>query len=212
MKNIDLRNKLKLNKVNSRLQNVMSEWKLAVPLIISLVGLFIGTLIIKGEESVYSKAGYYIENYILNEYSQTFYIRFIIHLLIPTTFAFIMFFLGLSVYGGLIVSIIPFIFNLFSGIITYYMFSEYTLKGLAYCVIMLFPYLTLSLYALIVISGECITMSQYILCNLSIKRIKAPDYSIKKYYSNTVKSYSYILIGALIKTLIEGLFVGLFSF
>lgn len=198
--------------VNSGLHNVMSEWRIAVPLIIALIGLFVGTFVIKGEESVYSKAGYYIENYLLNDYNYTFYLRLIIHLLIPTAFAFVMFFLGLSVYGGLIVSLLPFTFTLFCGIITYYMFSEYTLKGLAYCVIMLFPYLTLSLYALVIISGECITMSQYLLCILSVKRIKAPDYSIKNYYLNTSKSYIIILIAALIKTLIEGLFVGLFSF
>lgn len=212
MKNIDLRNKLNLKKVNSGLQNVISEWKTAIPLILSLIGLFVGTVITKGEESLYNKAGYYINNFLLNDYNYTFYIRLVINLLIPSVFSFIMFFLGLSVYGGLIVSLLPFTFTLFSGIITYYMFSEYTLKGLAYCVIMLFPYLTLALYALIVTSGECITMSQYLLCTLSVKRIKAPDYSIKNYYLNVIKAYIIIVIAALVKTLIEGLFVGLFRF
>lgn len=212
MKNIDLRKTLKLSEFNIGVRNIITEWKIVIPLIISLTGTFFGTFMIKGEGGLYGRTTIIIENYLLKDFSEPFYICFIIYLLIPTVFAVIMFFLGLSVYGGIIVSILPFSFAFFSGIITYYMYSVYTLKGLAYCVIMMFPYSTLVLFALIKITSECITMSQYILCTLSVKRRKIPDYSINKYYVNSLKSYLIIIIAALIKTGIESLFVGLFSF
>lgn len=212
MKNIDLRKTVNLHKYNLNLQNLISQWKIIIPLILSLAGIFIGTFIIKGESTLYNRFGVFIEANILNNSHETFHVNMIIYLLVPTFFAVIMFFMGLSVYGGLIATMVPFVFGLMSGVITYYMYSEYTLKGLAYCVIMIFPYITLSLFSLILITGECITMSQYLLCELSSKHRKAPDYSITKYYINTLKSYVIIIIAAIIKTGIEMLFIGLFSF
>lgn len=191
---------------------MLSEWKFMLPLLVSVIGIVSGTVLIRGESSLYNKAEYLIEEYLLTYNCTTVPIGFIIHLLVPTLFAVIIFFMGLSVYGGLIANVIPFLFSVLIGIITFYMYSEYTLKGLAYCVIMLLPYTTLSLYSLLLITSESICMSQYLLNLLSTKRRKTPDYSINKYYINSIKSYVIIIIASVVKTGIEYLFVGLFRF
>ena len=212
MKKLDFKRTLNLHEYNMRFQRIFSDWKFMLPLSVSVIGILTGTALIRGESSLYNKAEYLIEEYLLANNYTTVPISIIIHLLIPTLLAVIIFFMGLSVYGGLISNVIPFIFSTFIGIITYYMYSEYTLKGLAYCVIMLLPYTTLSLYSLLLITAESICMSQYLLNLLSRKRRKTPDYSINKYYINSIKSYVIIIIASVVKTGIEYLFVGLFSF
>lgn len=212
MKKLDFKRTLNLHEYNIRFQRIFSDWKFMLPLSVSVIGILTGTALIRGESSLYNKAEYLIEEYLLANNYTTVPISIIIHLLIPTLLAVIIFFMGLSVYGGLISNVIPFIFSTFIGIITYYMYSEYTLKGLAYCVIMLLPYTTLSLYSLLLITAESICMSQYLLNLLSRKRRKTLDYSINKYYINSIKSYVIIIIASVVKTGIEYLFVGLFSF
>lgn len=212
MKKISLQKTLNLHQFSSKFNIILSNRKIIFMVIITIIGLVAGTHFIKGEEGIYHKIGSLTEEYILNYNYETVYTDFIIHLVIPSLFALILFFGGLSIFGGMLTCILPAVFSFTVGTVAYYLYSVYTLKGLAYCVIMLFPYITLSLLSLIMLSIESISMSQYLLNILNNKKHKFIDYSINRYYVNCLKSYALIIVAAIIKASIDSLFIGLFRF
>ncbi len=211
MNKIALKKTLNLHRYSVRVTDFISDWKFIVPIISAIIGLTCGSIFSKGEGELYSRLGSYIDSYILNNSFENIYSAFIIYLLIPTIFAIVLFFCGLSVYGGIISNLIPAVYSLIIGIITYYLYSNYTLKGLAYCVIIIFPYAVLSVFSLILITSECISMSQALTKSLS-KNTRGSNYSFNFYYKNCLKSYVFIIVAAVIKTVLDSLFISLFRF
>lgn len=211
MEKLKTKRTLNLRKYRIKLEDMFSEWKIILPVIIAVIGIIAGSIIAKGEGSVYLSISQYIKNLLIRTESQTNYTSVFIYLLIPTVFAVVIFFSGLSVYGSITVNIIPFIYGLLSGIFTYYLFGTYTLKGLGYIVIMFLPYAVFSLFSLILMTSESIDMSQVLLKKLT-RSSRMSDYNFNRYYKNCLKSYVFIIIAAAIKTVLDGLFVGLFIF
>lgn len=211
MEKIKSKKTLNLHKISVKLGVFMSNWKITLPSAIAVAGIFTGTIIAKGESSLYFSAVEYILKLIIKPDNQSNYAGLIMSLLIPTAFAVVIFFNGLSVYGNITVNLIPFVYGMISGLVTYHLFNSYTLKGLGYIVIMFLPYAVLSLFSLILMTAESIDMSQVLLKKLSrSKRIS--DYSFSNYYKNCLKNYIYIIIAALIKTVLDSLFADLFIF
>ncbi len=211
MNKIALKKTLNLHKYSVRAKGLILNWKFILPIAISIAGLTLGSCFAKGEGKLYLHLCGYIKEYLVNNYTENLYSSIIIYLLIPTIFAVLLFFSGLSVYGGIISNVIPAAYSFFIGLITYFFYSNYTLKGLAYCVIIIFPYAVLSLLSLIIITGESIIMSQQIVKNLN-RNSSTNDYSFKFYYINCMKSYSFIIIATVVKVFLERLFIGLFNF
>jgi hypothetical protein len=60
-------------------------------------------------------------------------------------------------------------------------------------------------------TSESIDMSQVLLKKLT-RSSRMSDYNFNRYYKNCLKSYVFIIIAAAIKTVLDGLFVGLFIF
>ncbi len=211
MEKITLKKTLNLHKYNLRVADIISNWKLILPIGFSVVGLVMGSCLAKGEGDVYLKISELIKQLLLNDSNKSVYASFIIFLLIPTVFAFAIFFSGLSIYGGIIANIIPAFFSFAVSIITYFFYSNYTLKGLAYCVIIIFPYAVLSLLSLILLTGESITMSQVLLKSLN-KNFRSENYKFSFYYKNCLKSYIFIILATILKIIIDKLFLGIFVF
>lgn len=211
MEKIRIKKPLDLHKFNTKINKIMLNWKIIIPTVISVSGIFAGAVTAKGEGAFYYGIIPYIQKFLIKPENQTNYASLIIYLLVPTLFAAAIFFSGLSVYGNVTVNIIPFTYSFASGLITYFLFQSYTLKGLGYIVIMFLPYAVLSLLALILMSAESIDMSQVLLKKLSRTK-RMSEYSFNIYYKNCIKSYILIIIAAIIKTIIDSLFVGLFIF
>lgn len=211
MNNVKIKKTLNLHKYSLRVNNIVLNWKIIIPSVFAVAGIVLGAVIAKGEGVFYNKICEIINSYILNGYEVSVHKNIVLYLLIPSIFAFALFFNGLSVFGIFTAVFVPMIYSCFYSMMIYYLFSEYTLKGLAYSVIILFPYIILSLYSLIMITGESINMSGYLL-NMISKSSGKSDYSFKTYYKQTVKSYVLILISVAIKTVIDGLFIDLFAF
>ncbi len=211
MKKIKIKKTLNLHKYSIRVNNVILDWRLILVLISTVSGIIIGSLTAKGEGGLYLKVEGFINNYLLNIQAGTTYSVFIIYLLIPTVFAMILFFSGMSLIGIPAACIIPFSFTLISSIVIYYMFDIYALKGLAYIVMMLLPYIIISLLSLVLLSVETIKMSQYLIRTIS-KSKRNMNYNFTVYYKNYLKSYAFIIIACIVKITIEKLFVGLFVF
>ena len=211
MKNIKIKKTLNFHKFSVRVNNFMLDWKLILILISTVSGIILGSLTAKGEGTQFLKVEEFINNYLIKFESENLYSVFIIYLIIPTIFATILFFSGMSLIGVPTACIVPFVFSLISSTVIYYMFDMYALKGLAYIVIMLMPYIILSLLSLILLSIETIKMSQYLIRTIS-KSKRNSDYNFTVFYKNYLKSYALIIIACIIKITIEKLFIGLFIF
>ncbi len=202
---------LDLHKFSIKINDIMSNWKIIIPVAISVLGIFAGAMVAKGEGAFYHNIIPYVQKFLLKSENQSNYASLTIYLLVPTIFAALIFFSGLSVYGSITVNIIPFAYSFMSGVITYYLFKSYTLKGLGYIVLMFLPYAVLSLLALILMTAESVDMSQVLLKKLSRTK-RMSDYGFNNYYRNCIKGYIMIIVAAIIKTVLDSLFVGLFIF
>lgn len=212
MTKISTKKTLNFHKFSVRIQELFLYWKFGLPVLFSIAGLIIGSGITKGEGWISNFFEKYIEEFLINTTGSDFKSDILIHLLFPSSFALVLFFCGLSVYGGMIANIIPFIYSSIIGIISYYFYSNYVLKGLAYCVIIVFPYAVLSLFSLILITVECINMSQVLSNNLNPKNKRMNDYSFTLYYKNCIKSYMFIILATILKTILNFLFIDIFAF
>ena len=211
MKNLKIKKTLNFHKYCIGVNGFEFDWKLILVMISTISGIIIGSLTAKGEGSLYLNVVEVINNYLVDNEFETTYSVFIVYLLIPTVFAMILFFSGMSLIGVPTACIIPFTFSLSGSIVIYYMFDAFALKGLAYIVIMLLPYLIVSLLSLMLLSIETIKMSQYLIRTIS-KTKRNSDYNFTLYYKNYLKSYALIIIACIIKITIDKLFVGLFTF
>lgn len=202
---------LNLHQYSIRFQYLLSEWKFILSLIVVIIGLVLGSLCGKGEGDIFQKLTNTILSLFTNSSDNAVYIKFIINLIIPTIFFIIVFFCGLSAYGGLISHLIPFSYSVIIGAFTYFLYSEYKLKGLAFFVILILPYVALSLLGILLMTVESINMSQTVL-NILNNRSKRNTYSFNIFYKNALRSYIPIVLSAIIKTVLDKLFLGIFSF
>lgn len=201
---------LNLHKVNIKLTELISNWKIALPTLFTVIGMSLGCFDGKGEGGLYSGLTDYFSSVVLSGETLTPMSGFLYYLIFPSVFVVAIFFLGLSVFGSVATNIVPFCFGYVVGCISYYQYSEYILKGLGYCIIMLYPYCVLSLLAIILCCRESINMSQLIVG--SISKAKTPNYSFTDYCKAFGKGFLFLLAASAVKLLLEYLFGALFVF
>ncbi|MDD6276174.1 MAG: hypothetical protein PUB20_05070 [Clostridia bacterium] len=207
---ISLKKTLNLHKYSVKAKDFLLNWNYMVPLIISLTGIILGCKIGKDARGVYliiSKG--YCDIFLGNNFSLGS--DFIQSLLISTIFAGILFFFGLCAYGAVISNAVPFCYGIMIGIVSFYFYQNYTLKGLAYCMILVFPYAVLSLYSINLCCRESINMANMIIHKISSKE-RYIDYSFNTYITRFFKSYLYIPAAAVLKTVLDYLFIDIFTF
>lgn len=202
---------LNLHKYNLKLNSFLSNWKIIIPIIFTILGIIIGCAGGKGESSLFNLIKEYFTSVILTRNSLSFVSEFLFYIILPSILLIIIFFLGLSVIGSLIANAVPFVFGYAIGCISFYLYNTYTLKGLAYCLIMIFPYCVLALLSIVICCRESVSMSEYILKSIS-KIKKSPNYGFTYYCKSFIRNYLFIIAAAGIKALLEYLFGGLFSF
>lgn len=207
---IGLKKTLNFHRYKLKLDDILSNWKIVIPTVFSIIGLILGCAAGKGEGGVYLKITEYIRLF-LDSGEASFTVVFFRYLFIPTALDVILFFLGLSLFGGAASNAVIFVFTYMIGTISYYMYNEYTLKGLAFCVILIYPYAVAALLGMILSCRETINMSELILKKIS-KSGKLTDYSFSDYYKSFLKYYIIIPISAALSALLEGLFGSIFVF
>lgn len=207
---IGLKKTLNLHKYSIKVKNLLLNWNYILPLIFSLIGIALGCKMGKDERGVYL---FISKSYCDIFLGQNFSIAadFIQTLLIMTVFAAVLFFFGLCAFGGVISNIVPFCFGGIIGAISYYFYQNYTLKGLAYCMILVFPFAVMSLYSLSLCCRESINMSELIVHKISSKE-RYIDYSFNIYVKRFLKVYCYIPAAAILKTVLDYLFLDIFTF
>lgn len=202
---------LNFHKYSLKATEIMSNWKLFLPIIFSFAGIISGCFGGKGEGKLFLKITDYFTTVILTRYITSIGSEFLIYLIFPAVFLIVIFFLGLSVFGALITNVMPLIYGYIIGCISFFLYNEYTLKGLGYCIIMIFPYGTLCLLAIVLCCRESINMSEYIMKSIS-KTTKFPNYGFAVYYKSFFRNLIFIVGASALKTILEYLFGGLFAF
>lgn len=202
---------LNFHKYSLKATEIMSNWKLFLPIIFSFAGIISGCIGGKGEGKLYLKITDYFTTVILTRDITSIGSDFLIYLIFPAVFLIVIFFLGLSVFGALITNVMPLIYGYIIGCISFFLYNEYTLKGLGYCIIMIFPYGTLCLLAIVLCCRESINMSEYIMKSIS-KTTKFPNYGFAVYYKSFFRNLIFIVGASALKTILEYLFGGLFAF
>lgn len=202
---------LNLHKYSVRVNSLMPNRKIIIPAIFVFAGITAGCINGKGEGTAYHKIIDIFISLVLNKEAGTLFSETVKYVMFPSVFAALIFFSGLCAYGMLTSNFFPFAFSYLTGIISYYMYNTYMLKGLAYCVIMIFPYAVLCTAGIMFCTAESMNMSEIILQNLT-GRIKNNDYSFKIYCKKFLINYIVIAAGAIIKLLLGRLFSGLFLF
>ena len=202
---------LNFHKYSLKATEIMSNWKLFLPIIFSFAGIISGCIGGKGEGKLYLKITDYFTTVILTRDITSIGSEFLIYLIFPAVFLIVIFFLGLSVFGAVITNVMPLIYGYIIGCISFFLYNEYTLKGLGYCIIMIFPYGTLCLLAIVLCCRESINMSEYIMKSIS-KTTKFPNYGFAVYYKSFFRNLIFIVGASALKTILEYLFGGLFAF
>lgn len=202
---------LNFHKYSLKATEIMSNWKLFLPIIFSFAGIISGCIGGKGEGKLFLKITDYFTTVILTRDITSIGSEFLIYLIFPAVFLIVIFFLGLSVFGALITNVMPLIYGYIIGCISFFLYNEYTLKGLGYCIIMIFPYGTLCLLAIVLCCRESINMSEYIMKSIS-KTTKFPNYGFAVYYKSFFRNLIFIVGASALKTILEYLFGGLFAF
>lgn len=202
---------LNFHKYSLKATEIMSNWKLFLPIIFSFAGIISGCIGGKGEGKLFLKITDYFTTVILTRDITSIGSEFLIYLIFPAVFLIVIFFLGLSVFGAVITNVMPLIYGYIIGCISFFLYNEYTLKGLGYCIIMIFPYGTLCLLAIVLCCRESINMSEYIMKSIS-KTTKFPNYGFAVYYKSFFRNLIFIVGASALKTILEYLFGGLFAF
>ncbi len=117
----------------------------------------------------------------------------------------ISFFIGTSFIGSTLSFISPMIKCIYIGYLSGYLYTEYELKGVFFCLLLLYPCFTITTTSLIFASNENVYMSQYICKCLSSKN-STDNISIQlfilRYFLLLVINVVCIVITALIITII----------
>lgn len=208
---IGIKRTFNLHKYSSQIKDIISEWKIIATIAVSMAGMIAGTLCEKGERGSFGEFPRIIFNYMINTDVSEIYTTFLYNLLLPTILFVVIFFCGLSAYGVLISYFIPFGYSMLIGMLTYYLYSDFMLKGLAFFVILILPFATLSLLGIVLMTVDSINMSQGVLNVLGNANKRYP-YNFSIYYKSALRNYIIIIISAIIKTILDNLFIGIFSF
>lgn len=211
MKVITFKKTLNLHKYSLKAEKILTNRKITIPVFLSILGVFTGCYFSKGEGMLSEKVISVFLNAFMTGDNISILTEFLRYLLIPSVFAAVEFFLGLSLFGAIAANAVPFGFSVITGIISYFLYKTYLLKGLAYCVILIFPYAVVSIIGMVFCCRESVNMSEFLLSNVT-KSKKYIDYNFSMYCKSFFKGYIFILIAAGVKAVIDYLFIGLFNF
>ncbi len=166
------------NNPSKRVRINNNEVTKLILVLISLLSLLIGCFIYKN-----SNINYIFElcnNFILNLQDKNFFELFLYLFKFDLIYFVISFFVGTSIIG-IPFTFIPVSLKCFTiGCISSFMYCQYSLKGILFSLILLFPLFTITTTSLIYSANESIYMSKYIFKTLTNKNT-ADNISIKLY-------------------------------
>ncbi len=118
--------------------------------------------------------------------------------------------LGTSSRGYIGISLLCFVKSFGFGLLTSYLYYSYELRGIEYCLLVLFPGKIIFFFALLLLSESSFSLSLSL--SKAIKQKDGPHPDLSKYDLRTVVLYLIVLVSALIDLMMIKCFSSLFVF
>lgn len=211
-----MKEKIKLNlKYSHNLKAlIMNNKSLAVLACILLLGIFLGSLSIGAmKTTVINKIGVLFLDNFKNRSSEPLFFIFISSLSSVFIFVLLAFFMGLSVWGFIMVPFVPLVRGICIGFTQSYLYSQYGLYGIAFQLVVLFPGIFVSSIAILLITKEAMALS-HSLSNVFI--FNETNYKkrseFKTYLFRGSCVFALTTLSAIIDTVLNFAFLRFFSF
>lgn len=211
-----MKEKLKLNlKYSHNLKAlIMNNKSLTVLACILLLGIFLGSLSIGAmKTTVINKIGVLFLDNLKNRSSEPLFFIFISSLSSVFIFVLLAFFMGLSVWGFIMVPFVPLVRGICIGFTQSYLYSQYGLYGIAFQLVVLFPGIFVSSIAILLITKEAMALS-HSLSNVFI--FNETNYKkrseFKTYLFRGSCVFALTTLSAIIDTVLNFAFLRFFSF
>ena len=211
-----MKEKIKLNlKYSHNLKAlIMNNKSLAVLACILLLGIFLGSLSVGAmKTTVINKIGVLFLDNFKSRSSEPLFFIFISSLSSVFIFVLLAFFMGLSVWGFIMLPFVPLVRGICIGFTQSYLYSQYGLYGIAFQLVVLFPGIFVSSIAILLITKEAMALS-HSLSNVFI--FNETNYKKRSEFKTCLFRGSCVFalttLSAIIDTVLNFAFLRFFSF
>lgn len=181
--------------------------------VVFFIGLLSGNLIVKSSESTYNNIFRLFNDYILSSTGQTFLKSFFTQSVYNTTIIMTMFVFGLCAIGFPLPILITFVKGISIGALSSFLYTQYTLKGFGFCMLVLYPIQILHCLILLRAGKECFNMSINLVRYITGNKQKNDEiYSLKMYILRFAILLVSVVIISLISTAMTNYINPLFNF
>ncbi len=186
------------------LKTVMTE-KWQVVLLVSLfwAGLFVGSFFINNAEGeIVTQINSIMQDNFSSRSSDTLFGLFSDAFVKYGVFLALAFFFGLCGLGYPIVIIVPLLCGIANGLMTGYLYQNFGIHGLFYCLLTMYPSLAIAVVSLIMGACESMEMSKTILAILMDKHHLTTENPLKRYAYQYAILLAVIIFACLVETVL----------
>lgn len=195
------------------LTTIKKNGRILVMLAVFAVGMIIGAVFIKrGDGLVSESISDMFTAYIKTKSEQSLSMNFINSLAVNASFMLAAFVFGLCAVGLPFVCSLPLIKGVGIGMLSGYLYAKFALKGLGYCVLVIYPGLIPAIFALLLACSVGINSSYEMLLSLSSTKAQRGERSIKIYCIRFLIICVPVIIAAVLDASASRMFCRLFSF
>ena len=197
---------------NGVITSLKKNRRILIMMLLFAAGMIIGAVSLKRADSYLSGAfSDMFSVYIRSKGSQSLGMNFINSLALNAAFMLAAFVFGLCAVGLPLICILPIIRGVGIGMLSGYLYSNFALRGLGYCVLVIYPGLIPAI-ALLLACSAGINSSYEMLLSLSSVKAQRGEGSIKIYCMRFLIICILIVLAAVTDAAASRLFCRLFSF
>lgn len=198
---------------NGVITSLKKNRRILIMMLLFAAGMIIGAVSLKRADSYLSGAfSDMFSVYIRSKSSQSLGMNFINSLAVNAAFMLAVFVFGLCAVGLPLICILPIIRGVGIGMLSGYLYSNFALRGLSYCVLVIYPGLIPAIFALLLACSAGINSSYEMLLSLSSAKAQRGEGSIKIYCMRFLIICILIVLAAVTDAAASRLFCRLFSF
>lgn len=198
---------------NGVITSLKKNRRILIMMLLFAAGMIIGAVSLKRADSYLSGAfSDMFSVYIRSKSSQSLGMNFINSLALNAAFMLAAFVFGLCAVGLPLICILPIIRGVGIGMLSGYLYSNFALRGLGYCVLVIYPGLIPAIFALLLACSAGINSSYEMLLSLSSVKAQRGEGSIKIYCMRFLIICILIVLAAVTDAAASRLFCRLFSF
>ena len=176
---------------NGVITSLKKNRRILIMMLLFAAGMIIGAVSLKRADSYLSGAfSDMFSVYIRSKSSQSLGMNFINSLAVNAAFMLAVFVFGLCAVGLPLICILPIIRGVGIGILSGYLYSNFALRGLGYCVLVIYPGLIPAIFALLLACSAGINSSYEMLLSLSSAKRGGEHKNLLYAFFDNMHSYS----------------------